>query len=207
MHASPAPTKSPFEKWRTKLTMLIFPIWAAALVSTHAEGFETLGYKVVEYVGFALICIAVMGRLWCSVYIGGRKNRELCVLGPYSLSRNPLYFFSFLGVVGICGATQNITLAAITGGLFLIYYHYIIVYEERRLRKMFGAAFDRYVENVPRFVPRLDFPDSGERTEVSVKAFARSLADVLWFLVAVIAVEIIEDLRRNGFLVSWVLSY
>ncbi len=200
--------KSPFERWRTTLTALVFlPLWAAILLATRAEGFETKAYKVLEYSGFLLICIAVMGRLWCSFYISGRKDLELCVVGPYSLSRNPLYFFSFVGAVGICAAAQNITLAVLTGSLFLMYYHFIIGKEEARLREMFGIDFERYVGSVPRFFPRLDFPIADDTISVSVKPFTRSLTEVIWFLIAVVAIEIIEDLRRGGFLGNWVLRY
>jgi|LNFM01.1.fsa_nt_gb protein-S-isoprenylcysteine O-methyltransferase Ste14 len=201
-------SKSPFERWRTRLTALVFfPLWAAILLATRAEGFETKAYKVLEYFGFFLICIAVMGRLWCSLYISGRKDRQLCVLGPYSISRNPLYFFSFVGVVGICAAAQNITLAVFTGSLFLIYYHFIIGKEEARLREMFGIDFERYVSSVPRFLPRLDFPTTEDTISLSVKPFIRSLTEVIWFLIAVVAIEIIEDLRRGGFLGNWVWRY
>jgi protein-S-isoprenylcysteine O-methyltransferase Ste14 len=206
-HAGRIP-KSAFERWRTRLTALVFfPLWAAILLATNAEGFETKPYKVIEYIGFFLICVAVMGRLWCSLYISGRKDRELCVVGPYSLSRNPLYFFSFIGAVGICLAVQNITLAVFTGILFLIYYYFIIGKEEARLAEMFGTDFERYVSSVPRFFPRLVLPTAYDTINVSVKPFTRSLTEVIWFLIAVVAIEIIEDLRRGGFVGGWVLLY
>ena len=200
--------KSPFERWRTTLTALVFfPLWAAILLATRAEGFETPAYKIIEYIGFFLVCVAVMGRLWCALYISGRKDRELCVVGPYSLSRNPLYFFSFVGIVGICAAAQNITLAVLTGSLFLIYYHFIIAKEEARLGEMFGIDFERYVSSVPRFFPRLVLPTAYDTISVSVKPFTRALTEVIWFLIAVVTIEIIEDLRRGGFLGSWVWLY
>lgn len=199
--------KSPFERWRTKLTALFFPFWLIGLISTRSEGFETVTYKVVEYVGFTAVGIAVIGRIWCSLYISGRKDHALCIVGPYSLSRNPLYFFSFVGVLGVCCAAQNLTLAVISGVIFTAYYHLIISKEEKRLSFMFGVDFDRYVRTVPRFFPRLAAPTINQKIEVNVRAFSRSLTEVFWFLVAFIVLEIIEDLRRNGFIESWVLSY
>jgi protein-S-isoprenylcysteine O-methyltransferase Ste14 len=41
-------------------------------------------------------------RLWCSLYISGYKNSQLITSGPYSLCRNPLYFFSFVGFAALC---------------------------------------------------------------------------------------------------------
>lgn len=199
--------KTPFERLRTKLTMAVFPLWAALLIGTRADGFETFAYKIIEYVGFTLICVAVIGRIWCSLYISGKKDQELCTVGPYSLSRNPLYFFSFLGVVGICFAAQNLTLTIISSSVFLAYYHFIIRSEERRLYEMFGADFDGYMKSVPRFLPRVAAPTINARLSVNVSAFTRSLTEVFWFLMAFVVLEILEDLRRNGFIANWILSY
>ena len=199
--------KTPFEKWRTTITAIFFPVWVFGLVSTRSEGFETVAYKIVEYAGFAVVCVAVIGRIWCSLYISGRKDRELCVVGPYSLSRNPLFFFSFLGVLGICFAAQNLTLAVISGAIFASFYHFIIRSEEKRLYEMFGTNFDRYVRTVPRFFPRLAVPTIDARIEANVRAFSRSLTEVFWFLMTFVVIEIIEDFRRNGSLNYWVLSY
>ena len=60
------------------------PVWAA----------------VATVVGLAGTGAACAGRLWCSVYIAGKKNRELVKVGPYSVCRNPLYFFSLVGAIG-----------------------------------------------------------------------------------------------------------
>ena len=80
------------------------------LASGSAHGRSVLD-AVLFLSGLVLVGIATVGRLWCSLYISGYKDRELITTGPYSLSRNPLYFFSFLGFAGIGLATETITLA------------------------------------------------------------------------------------------------
>jgi len=47
-------------------------------------------HEAVEGAGLALIAAAIVGRAWCTLYIGGRKLHELVTAGPYSISRNPL---------------------------------------------------------------------------------------------------------------------
>lgn len=44
----------------------------------------------VEHLGLVAIMVCVLGRAWCSLYIGGRKTQEIVASGPYSLCRNPL---------------------------------------------------------------------------------------------------------------------
>ena len=194
---------SPIERKRTFVTWLLAPAWLAILIATQPEGFETLAYSFVEFLGFFLVFAAVLGRLWCTLYIGGRKDLDLCQSGPYSLSRNPLYFFSFLGLVGVCLAAQNIVLMIVSTGVFLLYYRPVIVKEEKRLIGLFGADYLLYMAKVPRFFPRLDLPESEDTVLVHSHAFVRSLTDVSWFLVAIVGIEVIEELRQAAVISGW----
>lgn len=75
--------------------LLILPAIVFALVSQHIYvegGFWDTTWEVLSFV---FLLVAALGRVWTSAYISGRKNHELVVNGPYSLTRNPLYFFSF----------------------------------------------------------------------------------------------------------------
>ncbi|EXL01503.1 methyltransferase family protein [Brucella intermedia] len=200
MHA-----KSPVERKRTLVTWLLAPAWLTMLIATQPEGFETLSYSLVEFVGFFLVFAAVLGRLWCTLYIGGRKDLDLCQSGPYSLSRNPLYFFSFLGLIGVCLAAQNISLAVISAIVFFGYYRSVIKNEEKRLLSLFGADYILYMARVPRFFPRLHVPESEDILLVQSQTFIRSLKDVSWFLAGIIGIEVIEELRQAAVISGWQL--
>lgn len=95
--------------------------------------------------GMALLACAAMGRIWSTIHIAGRKDKELCQTGPYSLCRNPLYLFSFIGMIGFFLAAQSLILATIGAILFLAYYRGVIRSEEIRLKELFGVRFDAYV--------------------------------------------------------------
>ncbi|MFM1822234.1 MAG: hypothetical protein RI967_500, partial [Planctomycetota bacterium] len=51
-------------------------------------------------VGDVLLIGGCVGRIWCAVHIAGRKNADLVMEGPSSLTRNPLSFFTLIALVG-----------------------------------------------------------------------------------------------------------
>ncbi|HSH94133.1 MAG TPA: isoprenylcysteine carboxylmethyltransferase family protein [Roseimicrobium sp.] len=167
----------------------------AALLFTQPVHIGAAIYEVMEMAGFLMIFVAVLGRMWCILYIGGRKNRELCRIGPYAISRNPLYFFSFVGLMGVCIGAQNAPAALVAGAAFLGGYHWVMRMEETRLDALFGADFRDYCAVVPRFWPRWPEPLVAHKIEVDGRAFTRALTEVFWFLFAIILVEGLEMLK------------
>ncbi|MBC2601537.1 methyltransferase family protein [Puniceicoccus vermicola] len=168
---------------------------------------RTLGSPLgegLEFCGYFLLVLAAVGRIWCSIYISGRKNRELCVEGPYSLCRNPLYFFSFLGVAGFGFALQSGLLALGCSSLFLAFYAFVIRKEEVRLSQIFGADFEKYVANTPRFFPHFKGYSRVESLVIEPRVVERSLSEVVWFLFAIIAIDLIEAIHESG---NMVLGY
>ena len=95
--------------------------------------------------------IGVMGRIWCSLYISGFKNAKLVTDGPYSLCRNPLYLFSYLGGVGIMLITETFIFPIVFTLYFLCYYHFVIRQEEAFLSEKYGTAYSDYIKTIPRF--------------------------------------------------------
>lgn len=201
----PPSGKTLFERLRMPLTWTVLPLWLAFLGVTKSAGSETPPYEVLEMLGLLLIFAAVLGRLWCSLYISGRKDKELCASGPYSISRNPLYFFSLLGIIGVCLAAKNIVLTIVSAGAFCAYYSAVIAREEKRLADLFGDEFKKYVEQTPRFFPRLERPGTEEKVLVNAKAFLRALTDAAWFLMAIVGIELLEAIQESGYLPVWTL--
>jgi protein-S-isoprenylcysteine O-methyltransferase Ste14 len=120
---------------------VMFFITVLVCDSAH-EG--TIVAPVLFLSGLVLIGIATVGRLWCSLYISGYKNSQLVTAGPYSMCRNPLYFFSFLGFVGIGLATETASIPLALIVAVLLVYPHVIKREEAHLRSKFGEAFTRY---------------------------------------------------------------
>lgn len=65
---------------------------------------------ILTPLGILLAAIGALGRLWCSSYLAGNKSVRLVTVGPYSLTRNPLYVFTFLGGLGITITTETLTI-------------------------------------------------------------------------------------------------
>jgi protein-S-isoprenylcysteine O-methyltransferase Ste14 len=194
--ATPSRHRHPLvERLRKPVSRLIaVAVLALALFVPQHHKNTLLEEILFENTGFVLLMLAALGRIWCAVYISGRKDRVLCTDGPYSLCRNPLYFFSFLGVTGFFLALRNFYALGITVLLFLVYYHFVIRSEERRLRALFGVAFDRYVRDTPRFIPAFRRIRSLESYTISPSIIERALKEVLWFLLAVNFIEIFDAL-------------
>jgi protein-S-isoprenylcysteine O-methyltransferase Ste14 len=98
--------------------------------------------------------VAFVGVAWRAVASGMiQKNASLALAGPYALSRNPLYFGSFLIAFGF-GVVGN-ELALVVGGVifFIVVYWPVMRREERQLRQIFGSEYEAYAREVPLFVP------------------------------------------------------
>jgi protein-S-isoprenylcysteine O-methyltransferase Ste14 len=147
-------------------------------------------------IGIFLVGIASLGRLWCSLYIAGYKKAAVVTEGPYSMCRNPLYFFSFLGAIGVGCASETFLIPAIILVAFSVYYPFVIKSEEVELRKLHGEEFNTYLENVPRFLPNISMLKEPEKYTVNPAIFKRHMFDALWFVWLVGILEIIEELHE-----------
>ena len=126
-------------------------------------------------VGFLLAgCI---GRIWCSVHIAGRKNAVVVAQGPYSVCRNPLYFFSMFAFMGAGLAFESFTTLAIFTIVFFLTHWPTILREERFLRGEFGADYDAYCARVPRFFPKLSLYQVPATLTVDTRVFTKSLRE------------------------------
>lgn len=84
--------------------------------------------------------------------VGGSR---LVVSGPFAYVRNPLYVGNILMYTGL-GVMANVPwLIVATLVWFVFQYTMIVSREEQYLASAFGDAYDRYRENVRRFLPRV----------------------------------------------------
>ena len=91
--------------------------------------------------------------------------------GPYSVCRNPLYFFSFIGLVGIGLATETVSLTLFLIAFFALVYPAVIAGEEEFLRGKFGPAYVEYCRPHAALLPA---PQPVRRTGVVHRAAAHA---------------------------------
>lgn len=194
----PPPMGSTFAaRHRIAISRLFWIGGLTALLLTESMFADRLIGNLLPTAGLVLIGIAVVGRIWCTLYIGGRKNDELVTEGPYSMTRNPLYLFSLLGFLGIAFCTRSISFSVGVIAFFVLVYPSVIGSEEAHLRRRFGAAFEAYCQRTPRFLPAVARYRAAETCEVSVRQFWRTARDVIWFVWLASIVQLIEVLRPS----------
>lgn len=144
--------------------------------------------------GCVLVGYAIAGRLWCASYIAGYKTNRLVMEGPYSICRNPLYFFSLLGGIGAGLCSKSLTITAIIFTAFVVIYPITIGAEERKLSVKFQEAYARYKEDVPRFIPKYSKLREPAEYTVNAKTYRQEAIDAICFVWIIALFEFVNAL-------------
>jgi protein-S-isoprenylcysteine O-methyltransferase Ste14 len=115
-------------------------------------------------IGFLFAVSGEAIRLWGVSWAGSETRTTgpvggtyLIISGPFAHVRNPLYVGNILMYIGIgimsFALFPWLPLVALL--FFGLQYHLIVSEEENYLRKTYGAHYEEYTRNVPRFLPRL----------------------------------------------------
>jgi len=151
-----------------------------------------------ELLAFVLVLFAAFGRLWALSYISGHKTRDLITEGPYSIMRNPLYFFSLSGALGVCILSKSILVSGSILLAFAFYYPLVIRAEEEHLAKVHGESFRHYCSVVPSFTPKLSLFHEPKDYPVNARLFRRTFFSVMWFPLAFILIHFLGHLQEMG---------
>lgn len=181
------------------LLIAILGVIAFAAV-TRSIGGDTLLHEGLEAIGLALIAICIIGRAWCSLYIGGRKKAEIVDRGPYSITRNPLYIFSFMGAFGMGALTGSATIAMMFLLVAVAVFAATVRREEAWLSSAFGEIYAVYVARTPRFWPNLSLWRDGDTLEIRPAFFVRTLRDGAVMVLAYPLFESMEYFQDIGWI-------
>lgn len=198
-----------YRKVRVNITRIFIALLTILLLVSEStwEKQAPIVSAVLFLIGCILVGIASLGRLWCSLYIAGYKTDTLVVAGPYSICRNPLYFFSLLGGLGVGFATETFSIPVIIFIMFAWYYPFVIRHEENKLRNIYGAHYQAYFRSVPRFWPKWSLLQEPEGYTVTPKIFRKHIRSALWFIWIIGILELLEMLREIGIFSAYFAIY
>ena len=150
------------------LFFVVAPFVLAGLIPWQMTGWEFrpafLGLEVTRAIGVLLISIGLPGLVdsFARFALQGlgtpapvAPTKNLVVTGLYRHVRNPIYVAVVAIIVGqalLFGAWGLVPLGAV---LWLGFHLFVLAYEEPTLQETFGAEYEAYRANVPRWVPRL----------------------------------------------------
>lgn len=115
-------------------------------------------------IGFLIAIIGELIRLWGVSWAGSETRTTggvggtfLVISGPFAHVRNPLYVGNILMYLGLGIMSMSLFpyLQIVALLFFVMQYQFIVGEEEEFLKTKFGSDFKKYLENVPRFFPRI----------------------------------------------------
>ncbi|WP_407167338.1 methyltransferase family protein [Bradyrhizobium sp. ORS 111] len=142
------------------------PIWTLIYLLMCAALSWWLGWPALPglpnpLLGIALVVIAFIAPVWAFVLFRREgteieptspTNRALVTSGPYRFTRNPMYSGLVLLALGIALWVGAWPMLIAPVAVFATANWVHIPFEEAKMRRQFGAAYDDYVARVRRWV-------------------------------------------------------
>lgn len=136
--------------------VLFLVIFVAAPLTQQATAMGLVAGGALTILGLAL-------RSWSNGYAGTGTRRvdeskpeELVTLGPFKYVRNPIYIGNQIALAGLLlldGYGWSTMLWVVPTFLF---YCLVVTYEEDLLKRQFNQQYDWYMQQTPRWFPRIE---------------------------------------------------
>jgi protein-S-isoprenylcysteine O-methyltransferase Ste14 len=151
------PASDQFVEWcvrrRVPISIAVFAgIVGADLFVFHSRPRDI--FDPTDVLAMCSIVVIVVGlciRAWAAGML--RKQQQLATTGPYAWVRHPLYFGSFLMMIGFGVIIHDSLILWVIAGPLVWLYWQTIRSEEQRVARFFAKEWAVYSANVPRFIP------------------------------------------------------
>ena len=156
-----------FGQLATALLRIPVP-WVFVLAYLSGVGIEVLfhpggffqDYKLLTPVGFVIFALGaglaawgwLIFRLARTTRVPGEASTTLVTSGPYRLTRNPMYVGLSVAYVGEAAILHQIVPVVLLPLTIAYLNRVIIPIEEERLHAVFGAEYERYQNDVRRWL-------------------------------------------------------
>lgn len=136
--------------------LFIYPVPSAFLEPVLVNLLRMIVGAVVIAVGVFLLakCIHLFSEIGNGTLAPWNPTKHMVIVGPYRYMRNPMILGVLLILLGESVCLYSLSILIWFAVCFLINHIYFIKSEEPGLVKRFGNEFERYKENVPRWIPR-----------------------------------------------------
>jgi protein-S-isoprenylcysteine O-methyltransferase Ste14 len=81
--------------------------------------------------------------------------KKLVVMGPYRIVRNPMYWSVAFVMLGEAAVFHSVALLQLVAAFAVGVILFVLSIEEPGLRAKFGAEYEQYCVQVPRWLPRI----------------------------------------------------
>lgn len=137
----------------------LLPRWAGFCVYMAGAARWRWLAAIPSVLGFsaALLCVWDFARTGRGSPAPFATPRRLVIVGCYRNVRNPIYTGATAGWIGlwiVFGPAGPVCIA-IAAVAVLGVHLFVVLYEEPTLRGKFGAEYEEYCQNVPRWLPRI----------------------------------------------------
>ena len=142
------------------------PIWALLFLILTAGASYLAAWPAVPRVhslsvGIGLIAVSFLAPVWALILFRregtqvnptSETNNKLVTAGPFQFTRNPMYLGLVVLSLGVAVATGAILMFVAPLLVFATANWVHIPFEEAKMRRQFGPAFDDYARNVRRWL-------------------------------------------------------
>lgn len=136
----------------------LIPYWILGdkvdrILVQHFQFYHYFG-AIVFVIGFVIMlsCIISFAVKGQGTLSPADPTRRLVISGLYRFSRNPMYVGVTMILIGEAIFFQSVYLWIYSLSVFLAFNIFIMLHEEPRLRKDFGEEYNRYCQNVRRWI-------------------------------------------------------
>lgn len=183
---------------RIRLTQALYLLALLLVAVSGGRSLEGLPGLAVQALGFVLVVLGTLWRLWTTAFIAGRKDVQLVEEGPYARCRHPLYLGSLVAGLGLALTTRSVVLMLALPAALVLLHGSALHREEAFLAARHGQSWQAYRARVPALWPRFGPLPSPARLELDLEIYRKAFLDAATVLALWLLVVALDALRSQG---------
>jgi protein-S-isoprenylcysteine O-methyltransferase Ste14 len=141
----------------------IFVVMPLVLLA-FANGLLTFDINGYRLLGLFPITLGAVFAFWVVLYFAlvGKGTpapfdppKQLVVGSLFRYTRNPMYLGAVLVLFGEAVFFESMAILLYAVFMWVFFHLFVVYYEEPKLKETFGEAYRKYLETVPRWLPRV----------------------------------------------------